>query len=92
MGNNNNNNWELMVLILRDIAKSKSITHKDIAEHTGLHRSNVSRFFSLKYCPTLSTFFLISNALGVNIFLELPDNTIDVNKSLATLERHHSKT
>jgi DNA-binding MurR/RpiR family transcriptional regulator len=37
--------------IFDDIRQQKNITHDDIAETTGYHRSSITRFFSAKYKP-----------------------------------------
>ena len=52
---NQNEQWMLLVLLLKEIADKKGITQGQIAEQTGLIQSNISRFFSLKYKPTLDT-------------------------------------
>ncbi len=78
---NNENHWQLMVLMLKDIAEQKNKTHQDIADATGLHRSNVTRFFGLKYCPNLNTFLLVSRSLKVNFFFESQDSETDINIS-----------
>jgi len=92
---NNENHWQLMVLMLKDIAEQKNKTHQDIADDTGLHRSNVTRFFGLKYCPNLNTFLLVSRSLQVNFFFESQDSETDINRSfekaMEQLERRLDK-
>lgn len=70
----------LFVLLLKEIAESKGITQQQIADETGLIRSNVSRFFSLKYKPTLDTFLQVAKSVGVNFFFEDKENKTDLNK------------
>ena len=65
--NNQNEQWKLIVLLLKDIAESKNITQGTIAIQTGLIQSNISRFFSLRYKPNLETLIKISNALNCKI-------------------------
>jgi DNA-binding phage protein len=73
--------WMLLVLLLKEIADSKGITQNQIADQTGLLQSNISRFFSLKYKPTLDTFLQVANAINVNFFFEDKDGQSDLNKS-----------
>jgi len=75
-----NEHWKVLVLILRKVAESKNISQQEIANRTGMLRTNVNRVFQLKYCPKLDTFILIANAVGVNFFFEDRDDTeIDYN-------------
>lgn len=62
--------WKILVLLLKKIAAEKGITHQVIANHSGLAAPNITRVFSLKYCPTLRVFLSIANAVGVNFFFE----------------------
>ncbi|WP_372775665.1 helix-turn-helix domain-containing protein [Mangrovibacterium sp.] len=71
--------WKALVLFLAEIAKSKSITQEVIAERTGLQRSNVSRMFQLRYCPSLDNWLKILKAVEVNIFFEDRDSKTDLN-------------
>lgn len=80
-GNLNNEQWKLLVLILKEIAEQKGITQQKIADRTGLIRSNVSRFFAIKYAPSLSMFLEIAKAIGVNFFFEDKEGTSDLNKA-----------
>ena len=79
--NTNEQQWQLLVLLLEDIAKQKKITHQQIADSTGLMRSNVTRLFSLKYTPTLKTFLIVAKALNVNFFFEDKESKTDLNKA-----------
>lgn len=78
MGNLNEETWRLFVVMLKNIAEEKNLTHDYIAEETGFHRSNVSRFFSLKYCPSLANFVAVAKAINVNFFFEDKDDTTDL--------------
>lgn len=82
MGNKKNKNeqWMLLVLLLKEIAEEKGITQNQIAEQTGLIQSAVSRFFSLKFKPTLDTFLQVSKAIKVNLFFEDQESKTDLNK------------
>ena len=84
MANNKNQNeqWMLLVLLLKEIADQKGITQGQIAEKTGLLQSNISRFFSLKYKPTLDTFLQVAKAIKVNFFFEDQDSKTDLNLAM----------
>lgn len=79
---NKNEQWMLLVLLLKEIADKKGITQGQIAERSGLIQSNVSRFFSLKYKPTLDTFLQVAKAIGVNFFFEDKENKTDLNQAM----------
>lgn len=83
--------WKLFILILAEVAKDKKITQLEIANRTGLHPSNVNRFFSMKYAPTLPLFLKMCRAVGVNLFLDNKDSDTDFNqlfeKAMAELGR-----
>ncbi len=68
---NQNEQWMLLVLLLKEIAEEKGITQNQIAEQTGMIQSAVSRFFSLKFKPTLDTFLQISKQLKLTSFLKI---------------------
>ncbi|MGH1520553.1 helix-turn-helix domain-containing protein [Chryseobacterium sp. JK1] len=74
-----NKNWQLLVLLLKEIADQKNITQQEIAEESGLLQSNISRFFSLKYKPTLDTFLQVAKAIKVNFFFEDQESKTDLN-------------
>lgn len=76
-----NNSWQLFVLLLKEIADQKNITQQEIADKSGLLQSNVSRFFSLKYKPTLDTFLQVAKAIKVNFFFEDQEDKSDLNKA-----------
>lgn len=75
-----NEQWMLLVLLLKEIAEAKGVTHEQIAEASGLQRSNVTRTFNLSYCPTLATFISIAKALKVNFFFEDQEDKSDLSK------------
>lgn len=64
MANKNNIYTELRILALQ-----KGITHKQIADTSGLMRSNVSRALSGKYNTTINTYIQIADAIGCTIAL-----------------------
>ena len=78
--NNQNEQWKLLVLILKEISESKNISQTEIAEKSNLLQSNISRFFSLKYTPRLDTFLEVAKAVGVNFFFEDKDDKTDLTK------------
>jgi transcriptional regulator with XRE-family HTH domain len=92
---NQNEQWMLLVLLLKEISEQKGITQNQIAEQTGLIQSNVSRFFSLKYKPTLDTFLQVAKAIKVNFFFDDQESKTDLNlafeKAMVELGRRVNK-
>lgn len=78
---NQNEQWQLLVLLLKEIATQKGISINQIAEKTGMEQSSVSRFFSLKFKPTLPTFLEIAKAIKVNFFFEDQEDKSDLNQA-----------
>ena len=76
---NSERDWQLLVLILKQIASEKGITQEQIAEATGYQRQNVNRVFSLRYSPRLDVFINIAKAVGVNFFFEDKDGTTELD-------------
>jgi len=74
--------WRVFVLFIKEIAESKGITHEQIAEKTGLARSNITRMFQLKYCPSLQNWLKILKAVEVKIFFEDRESKTDLNTLL----------
>ena len=79
---NDNEQWMLLVLLLKEIAGQKSISINEIAEKANMEQSSVSRFFSLKFKPTLHTFLEIAKAIEVNFFFEDKESKTDLNLSM----------
>lgn len=77
---NQNEQWMLLVLLLKEVAENKGIDQNEIAEKTGMKQSAVSRFFSLKFKPTLPTFLEIAKAIKVNFFFEDQEDKTDLNQ------------
>ena len=76
---NNNEHWKVLVLLLKEIADNKEISQLEISERTGMLQSAVSRFFSLKFKPTLETFLQVAQALKINFFFEDQEEKTDLN-------------
>ena len=76
---NQNEHWKMLVLLLKEIADQKGISQNEISEQTGMLQSAISRFFSLKFKPTLDTFLQIAKAVKVNFFFEDQENETDLN-------------
>lgn len=76
---NPNEQWILLVYLLDDIRQQKKLTHDDVAEITGYHRSSITRFFSAKYKPGLDVFLEIAKSVKVNFFFEDKEGTSDLN-------------
>lgn len=90
-----NGQWQLLVLVLKNIAQSKGITQQQIAEQTGLHQSSVARFFQAKFKPGLDVFLEIAKAVKVNFFFEDKESKTDLNvifeKAMEQLGRRPDK-
>ena len=93
--NNETQQWQLLVLLLKEIADQKNITQNEIADKSGLRQSHISRFFSLKYCPNLDTFLKVAKAIKVNFFFEDQENKADLSimfeKAMVELGRRINK-
>ena len=79
---NQNEQWMLLVLLLKEVAIEKSISINEIAERSKMEQSSVSRFFSLKFKPTLPTFLEIAKSIGVNFFFEDKESKTDLNQAM----------
>lgn len=77
--NTHPDSWRVLVLFIAEIARSKRITHEMIAQRTGLHRSNVTRFLTIKYCPNLDIFLKLLKAVEINVFFEDRESKSDLN-------------
>lgn len=85
---NQNEQWMLLVLLLKEIAIQKGISINDIAEKAKMEQSSVSRFFSLKFKPTLPTFLEIAKAIEVNFFFEDKESKTDFNVAMEKAMEH----
>ncbi len=75
------NSWQLLVLLLKDVADQKGITQEAIATAVGCHRQAIVRLFAARYKPNLQFFLDVANAVGVNFFFEDTDGTSDLNQA-----------
>lgn len=75
-----NNNWKIFVLMLREIAKAKGIEQLHIQEKTGIPQANISKIFNLKVTPRIDTLMNLAEAVGIKFFIE--DNTEETNMEL----------
>lgn len=76
--------WQgaVMLLLLRDVAKQKGLTHDEIAMRTGMTKGNVSRILTAKYQPSLANFLKLAHAIGINFFFEDKEDKSDLNKAM----------
>lgn len=79
--NNQDQQWKLLVLLLKEIAESKGITQNQIGEIAEMHQSHVSRFFGLKFPPNMNTFLKVAKAIKVNFYFEDQEGKSDMNIS-----------
>ena len=80
--NNQNEHWMVLVLLLKELAEQKNTTINEIALHSGIQQSHVSRFFSLKFEPKLGTFIKIAKAIKVNFFFEDQESQTNLNLAM----------
>lgn len=73
--------WKLILLLLKDIARQKGITHREIAEATGMTQPNISRTLNGRYPPNLKNLLAVARAIGVNLFFEDRSGTSDLNRA-----------
>ena len=66
--------WQVLVLLLKNIAAEKGITREQISDKTGMKASSISRIFSLRYRVTLANYVSIAQAIGVNLFIDDKDS------------------
>jgi len=62
---------------LQDEAKRKGITHEQIAAHTGLQRSSVSRALAGRFPLSVDLLIAMGSAIGIFLFLESKDSLSD---------------
>lgn len=79
---NQNEQWMLLVLLLKEISDQKGLTHQQIADRSGLQRSHVTRFFGIKYAPNIDTFLKVAKAIEVNFFFEDRESKTDLNLAM----------
>ena len=79
---NQNEQWMLLVLLLKEIASQKGLSINEISTRTEIAQSHVSRFFSCKFEPKLSSFLTFSKAIGVNFFFEDKESKTDLNQAM----------
>jgi len=65
--------WKILVLLLGAIAKEKGITHWDITIETGIMRQYITDIFNLKHAPGIKHLLKITDALGLDIYIETRD-------------------
>ena len=80
--NTNEQQWKLLVLLLKEIAIKKHGTgwQTYLSENTPFAQSNISRMFGLKYTPSLKNYLMIAKALKVNFFFEDQESETDLNQ------------
>jgi len=95
--NSNEQQWKLLVLLLKEIAIEKhGVGYQlQVSKLTGFTPGNVSRMFSLKYAPSIKNFIIIAKALKVNFFFEDQESKTDLNivfeRAMETFGRRQNK-
>lgn len=62
--------WKILLLHLREIARVKGITINELAEKRKMKQSSISSFFSIKNPPSLANFTEMCNLIGVKLTME----------------------
>lgn len=82
--------WKILILLLREIAKEKGITHWDIAVETGMDRAHITHIFNLKNKPRIDIVFKIASAIGVNFSISTMDEKkLDYAKLLKQTKKNY---
>ena len=72
----------------KEMRKEQKITQEELAEAAGMNRTDVSRFESGKYNPSLELMLRYANALGCKLQIQLVKINSDEN-DIAQLESEH---
>ncbi len=78
----NEEKWQSLVLVIKQIAKDKGITNAVIAEKTGFQQSNVNRMLNAKYPPKLDNFITLCQTVGITLFFEDKEGNTDLNLAM----------
>lgn len=68
--------WKILVLSLREIAKKKGMSINELAEKLGKHHTTVGNFFLADNPPTLQNFLMLAELIGVKVTMEGLDEDI----------------
>ena len=87
--------WQKMVLSLREISRERKISIKEISEKLGKHQTTISSFFAIRNPPTLENFLEIAGVIDVEInitgvddeFLERAIKNYKKNKRTRTINK-----
>ena len=79
---NENEQWILLVLLLDQLRQQKGLSINEISLRSGVAQGHVSRFFSCKFEPKISSFLNFSKAIGVNFFFEDKESKVDFNQAM----------
>ena len=71
-------NWKLLVLILKETAKAKGIEQSEIIEKTGISQKGISNIFTLKTEPKIGNYVKIAEAIGTKFFTEEQSGKVDM--------------
>lgn len=64
---NTPDNWKEVVLQLKEAFDRSGLTQEELSDKTGLMQTSISRIFSMKFVPKISTLVLIADALNCEI-------------------------
>ena len=64
---NTPDNWKEVVVQLKEAFDRSGMTQDELSDKTGLLQTSISRIFSMKFVPKISTLVLIADALNCEI-------------------------
>jgi len=64
---NTPDNWKEVVQQLKEAFDRSGMTQDELSDKTGLLQTSISRIFSMKFVPKISTLVLITDALNCEI-------------------------
>ena len=82
---NNNEQWELLVLLIKKVAIEKFGNGWTIqlAAITPFTRNNISRFLGLNYSPSIRNLMILAEALEINFSIDYPNDNIKIVKHIS---------
>ena len=71
---NTPDNWKEVVLQLKEAFDRSGMTQDELSDKTGLLQTSISRLFSMKFVPKISTLVLIADAIDYDLKIEKRNN------------------
>ena len=71
---NTPDNWKEIVQQLKEAFDRSGMTQDELSDKTGLLQTSISRLFSMKFVPKISTLVLIADAIDYDLKIEKRNN------------------